>query len=415
MSCASKAYVASGVRLDSIATPGEQRMVEPATSLESATLQGQVGPSRVQQPKASSRSASLDGDGAGCPGTISVIVPVHQDSPLFQRCLGSIRAALRPDDEVIVVVDGVSDGPAQVAAQFGMRVVKTGARRGPAAARNLGAQLARGEFLFFTDADVAVPETILHQVVEAFQEHPEASAVIGSYDDCPSEANLLSQYKNLLHHFVHQRAQEEGYTFWGAGSAVRRAVFLELGGYDERYRQPSIEDIELGYRLRAAGHRIFVCKTLQVKHLKRWTAARLFKSDFFHRALPWTELILGTGSFENDLNISRSNRIKVALAFCLLGVLGVAWSWPPALVAGMVFGLLLLAMDAPLLRFFQQKRGLWFALGTIPWHWFHYTYSGVAFGYGLILHLLGGRGRRQQKLAGRGSGVRKQPAGHPNP
>src|SRR6516225_2051085 len=93
MSCASKAYVASGVRLDSIATPGEQRMVEPATSLESATLQGQVGPSRVQQPKASSRSASLDGDGAGCPGTISVIVPVHQDSPLFQRCLGSIRAA----------------------------------------------------------------------------------------------------------------------------------------------------------------------------------------------------------------------------------------------------------------------------------------------------------------------------------
>src|SRR5262249_44079767 len=109
-------------------------------------------------------------------------------------------------------------------------------------------------------------------------------------------------------------------------------------------------------------------------------------SDFFRRALPWTELILGTGRFENDLNISRGNRIKVVLVFCLLGILGTAYWWPPALLAAVLVCLILLAMDAPLLHLFQRKRGLVFALGTIPWHWFYYWYSGLAFAIGLLRH-----------------------------
>ena len=78
---------------------------------------------------------------------------------------------------------------------------------------------------------------------------------------------------------------------------------LALGGFDEGYRQPSIEDIELGYRLKQAGHRIRLCKALQVKHLKRWSVVSLLKSDFFDRALPWTELILRDRRVINDLNL----------------------------------------------------------------------------------------------------------------
>jgi hypothetical protein len=65
-----------------------------------------------------------------------------------------------------------------------------------------------------------------------------------------------------------------------------------LGGFDERYREPAIEDIELGYQLKSAGHNILLLKTLQVKHLKPWSTLGLLRADFIQPALPWSELIL---------------------------------------------------------------------------------------------------------------------------
>ena len=65
---------------------------------------------------------------------------------------------------------------------------------------------------------------------------------------------FLSQYKNLVHHFYHHRGKREASTFWSGCGAVRKQAFLDAGGFDvERYTRPSIEDIELGYRLIKAG------------------------------------------------------------------------------------------------------------------------------------------------------------------
>ncbi len=319
--------------------------------------------------------------------TVAVIVPVHRPGEDFARCLQSIRMAAPAPDQLIVVLDGEPEEAEQLAKRFGIRVLATGGSRGPACARNLGARAATTELLLFVDSDVIILPSAIAQVTQFFGDHPEISAAIGSYDDTPGAANFLSQYKNLFHHYVHQHAREEGYTFWGACGAIRRQVFLEVGGYHEGYRHASIEDIELGYRLKAAGHRIQVRKNLQVQHLKRWRPLSLFKTDFFLRALPWTRLILQTGRLENDLNIDWSSRVKVGLVFGIVGLLGLAWLWPWTLGLAGLCGLTLLILDVPLLRFFVQKRGWWFALGTIPWHWFYYLYSGLGFLFGLGLHL----------------------------
>jgi hypothetical protein len=61
--------------------------------------------------------------------------------------------------------------------------------------------------------------------MEAFQNDHDLAAVIGSYDDEPFEPNFLSQYKNLLHHYVHQTANRDASTFWGACGAIRRESF----------------------------------------------------------------------------------------------------------------------------------------------------------------------------------------------
>jgi GT2 family glycosyltransferase len=319
---------------------------------------------------------------------VSVVIPLHNGGDDLCRCLQALAASIQPPDEVIVVDDASTDGSAALARTLGARVLTLShGPQGPAVARNRGAAVAQGDILVFLDADVAISPDAMDQIVAAFRREPDLAALFGSYDDAPAATDFLSQYKNLFHHYVHQTACEEASTFFGACGAIRRDVFLALGGYDERYRQPSIEDIELGYRLTGAGHRIRLCKTLQVKHLKGWDVVSLLKADFFHRALPWTELILRDRRFINDLNLQFSSRVSVMLVYGLLGALVGVWWWPGSLAVAGVLMLVLLALNAPLYRFVQRKRGLRFALQTIPWHWFYYFYSGLAFAIGVACYL----------------------------
>jgi hypothetical protein len=228
------------------------------------------------------------------------------------------------------------------------------------------------------------------QVEAVFSHNPELAALFGSYDDTPAMTNFLSQYKNLLHHYVHQTSHEEASTFWSGCGAIRRDIFLTVGGFDEGYSRPAIEDIELGYRLKDAGYRIHLCKMLQAKHLKRWNAFSLLKADFAFRALPWTDLILRYRRFVNDLNLRISSRISVMLVYGLWAALVGAWWWAGSLVLAGLAALLLLILNASFYRFLLDKRGPWFVLCAIPWHWFYYFYSGLAFAVGVGRYVLNG-------------------------
>jgi GT2 family glycosyltransferase len=315
--------------------------------------------------------------------SISVIVPVHNGGSGFARCLASLRAAEPSPEEIIVVADGDADGSWRLAEELGMEVLRIPTPGGPARARNLGAQKARGAILFFVDADVTVPRDAVSRIAALFERDPDLTAAIGSYDDTPGETNFLSQYKNLFHHYVHQTSKPEASTFWGACGAIRREIFLSTGGFNEEYQHPCIEDIELGYRLKRAGFKIHLAKELQVKHLKRWDIGSLVKTDFFYRALPWTALILSGKGLINDLNIKTSSRISVTTAYVLLLTLLGALYLPWFLVFSVLSVVVLIGLNWDLYSFFRKKRGVAFAVKTIPWHWFYLLYSGLAFAIGL--------------------------------
>lgn len=317
---------------------------------------------------------------------ISLVIPVHNGGEAFRQCLESVVRSGCAPDELIVVADGDGGASRDLAEEFGACVIDLPVCGGPARARNAGARAASGDILFFVDADVTLAPDAIGQVAEAFQRDHHLTAVIGSYDDEPAGANFLSQYKNLFHHYVHQTGAEEASTFWGACGAVRRQAFRAVGGFNENYCIPCMEDIELGYRLKAAGNKIRMIKTLQVKHLKIWTAASLLKTDFFCRALPWSELILQTRRAPNDLNLNRSSRFSVIAVYGLLATLMVGVWQPWLLSVGGVLLLSLLVVNAPLYRFFRRKRGLWFAVKAVPWHWFYYLYGGLAFAIALARH-----------------------------
>lgn len=311
--------------------------------------------------------------------SISVIIPVHNGGESFRECLSSLTKLKTPPDEVIVVSDADTDGSWLVAQDFGAKVIRMAANGGPAKARNLGASVANGDILYFVDADVVISPDAIFQVKQAFETDCELAALIGSYDDQPGASNFLSQYKNLFHHYNHQVANEEAFTFWGACGAIRREIFLSLGGFDESYRKPSIEDIELGYRIRHAGYKIKLFKDLHVKHLKFWGVVSLLKAEIFYRALPWTDLILRQRRLDNDLNLGLSSRLSVILVYGILTTLILSFWWSGFLAVAGILSLIMLWLNFAVYRFFYAKRGLGFALKVIPWHWFYYFYGGLAF------------------------------------
>lgn len=316
-----------------------------------------------------------------------MIIPVKDGGAAFRRCLASLHAATVAPLELIVVADGDTSGSFRDAQAFGARILELPETGGPARARNRGAQLSRGEVLLFLDADVAVHKDTLARVRDCFAADGDLTALFGSYDDRPAAPNFLSQYRNLLHHFVHQTGRDEASTFWSGCGAIRRDVFLAMGGFDETYRRPSIEDIELGYRLARAGHRVRLEKSVQATHLKEWRAASILRTDFAQRAVPWTELILRDGRFINDLNLRHGSRASVGLAFvALLALLISPWQ-PWGLVAALSCLGALLLLNRSLLSFFLRKRGVLFTAAVIPWLVIYQLYSGLGFIVGVMRHL----------------------------
>jgi O-antigen/teichoic acid export membrane protein len=370
---------------------------------------------------------------------IAVVVPVRNDPAHLRACLRSLQASTGATSEIIVVDDGSTDDTPHVAADMGAKVVRQEVCRGPAVARNRGAREATAPIVLFIDADVCVHPDTLSKLIEDFRAEPDVAAVFGSYDDAPSETNIISQYKNLTHHFVHQQAKREASTFWSGCGAVRRDIFLEMGGFDENYPRPCIEDIELGTRLRQAGRRIILDRDVQATHLKRWTLWGMIKSDVFDRAIPWTRVIVRDRYLPNDLNVGAAQRISAMLVGLLvLLVIWGSWVWPPLALltatcatglwaldawsikrpipwwmklfatAGGCAALVLVAMHlrwwtllaAPCLfgvvvinrtfySFLARTRGPFFTTTAFPLHLLYYIYSSATFAGVVMEHLSG--------------------------
>lgn len=314
------------------------------------------------------------------PPELSVIIPFHGSTTQLAQCLDALAASTRRPDEIILVDDACPGGiPAEIRARVD-RAARLPERRGPGAARNAGVALARGGILFFIDADVLVhPDTIALGLAHLMA-HPDVAAVMGSYDDTPAEPDFFSQFKNLLHHYVHQHSPGETSSFWGACGVMRRDAFEAVNGFDgERYPDASIEDIDLGYRLKARGYRLRLDRCILVKHLKRWTFRSMVRTDILRRAVPWADLMLESGGLVNDLNTRVTDRISAGCCCVTVACLMLAIQWPALLAVAAAAALTNGILNRALYGFFLRKRGLGFTVRAVPVHMLYLLYSAVTF------------------------------------
>jgi GT2 family glycosyltransferase len=311
--------------------------------------------------------------------TSSLVITAHRPGPMLDRCLDSAARLDPQPQEIIVAIDGADQAVKQAADAHLFRVAACPLSPGVSATRNAGARATNSAMIVFADSDVSLPRDFMARAAHSFEENPEADAVIGSYDDEPAAPGIVSRYRNLLHHYTHQHGAREAQTFWAGCGAIRREAFMAVDGFDESYRQPSVEDIELGYRLRRAGYRIRLVPDWQVKHLKQWRLRDLVLTDVFRRAIPWTRLLRREGRLDNDLNLDHGARLTALLVGLAVPAFIAGFFWS----AGFLVATFLLAaatmINWPFYRFLARTGGWFFAIAAIPLHWLYFLGATLGF------------------------------------
>lgn len=161
---------------------------------------------------------------------LSFVIPAYDEEAFIGRTIASIRAAAGPlgrPYEIVVADDASRDGTARVARAAGARVVAVSCRH-IAATRNAGGRAARGDMLFFVDADTLVSARVLRSAVDALD-----AGAVGGGAGMRFDAAAPWWARALIAATV--RLQRAVLLAAGCFVFCTRTAFDAVGGFDERY------------------------------------------------------------------------------------------------------------------------------------------------------------------------------------
>jgi glycosyltransferase involved in cell wall biosynthesis len=193
---------------------------------------------------------------------ISVVIPAHDAEAYLSELLQALESQTLPAGrfEAIVVDDGSTDRTSEIVTAWasresGRRLI-TSHGQGPAHARNIGIRAARGEWIAFTDSDTIPDPHWLETGLEAVRRLG-AHALEGGVEPWPAEA---------VGSYTHQIDTDRGGRYMTANMLYRRELLESIGGFDERFEQPFLEDSDLAFRVLEAGYEIPFAPEVRVRH-----------------------------------------------------------------------------------------------------------------------------------------------------
>jgi glycosyltransferase involved in cell wall biosynthesis len=201
--------------------------------------------------------------------SISVVVPARNEEKLLPRCLSALRQQQFEDFEIIVVDSASTDHTQQVARSFGARVIHL-EEPGIARARQAGFDAAAGGIIVSTDADSVVPSNWIEKLTSPLYD----SEVVGVFGPVHvgGEGIWAGLSTSLFPLFQGVNLRLGKPLFSGQNFAVRKAAFVEAGGFAIRGSYPEVaEDVQLALKLKHEGRIVFL------RDLTVQTSARRFQ------------------------------------------------------------------------------------------------------------------------------------------
>lgn len=320
---------------------------------------------------------------------ISVVIPAYNAERSLPYALRALQNQTVPRNlyEVIVVDDASMDGTGAVAREFGVRYRRQN-KEGPAAARNLGVRIARGDIILFTDSDCIPKEDWIEKMIKPFED-PQVAGAMGRYLTRQTEYCARFTQLEFEERFSILRDYDSIDLVASFAAAFRRSVFEAVGGFDAHYPLANNEDVELSYKIASQGYKMVFLNDAVVyhRHPARW---RKYFSTKFTRAF-WRTLVYKKfpGKILKDTYTPQSLKAQMATAWLLMVsplafILGWVWGLS-AMASGLV---LFLASCYPfILRTyeFDHQMAVLAPLILFP--------KSIIFGWGVFLGLITGSER----------------------
>ena len=256
---------------------------------------------------------------------ISIIVPVYNGENSIGNCLNSIFVAkIDVPFEVIVVDDGSTDQSGKVAKQFPCRYFRI-EKSGVAAARNFGIEKAKGDIVFFFDADVRLKEETIQTFLKHFKEDGDAFIIQGRWDKNSPSPTISSRFLLLKYAYpfiglFNGKRRIEVANLETGCLGMRAEIFDSFGGFDETYKFSGGEEHEFGMRL-LDKYKIFYYSDLHVEHLFGSILGTLKK--IYRRTINFSMLSFKAGSKKNFMNLHKNSvpiqdKTSVVIVFLLV-------------------------------------------------------------------------------------------------
>lgn len=310
----------------------------------------------------------------------SVIMPVYNAAHFFAEVLDSIPNHLDEDFEILLIDDCSTDGTSDLIRRHSLaskiQLLKTPKNSGPAAARNLGAAHARGEFLLFFDADVIFYPDTFERVRSYVHAHPDTRCFTG-INAMESAGKGLASTFHARYSFYALNLIPEGAvaSTWNPRLGfIRKDLFDAIGGFDTNYRKADVEDYEFSKKISQIVP-IGFTRALEVKH--RFGNFRENSFNFFKRSRQWTRLFFRQKSLDKTGHTRTSQLPNIIIPFLLTLVLPLGFFFPITKIVIILLGTYLL-FNLSESMFFIRTSGV--LLGVIFTFFILYYYWVAVFG-----------------------------------
>jgi len=313
--------------------------------------------------------------------SVSVIVPAYNSESTIGACLDALQKQTYPREgyEIIVVDDDSQDNTRKVALSTGVKVISQG-RLGRSGVRNLGANVATGDIILFTDSDCEPIPSWIELMTAPFQDQ-EIAGVKGAYWSRQEE--MVARFTQVEVEERYKRmAQQDSINFVDTYAAgYRREIFLAINGFDESLQ--TNEDQDLSFRLTRQGYKMVFVPDARVFHLHSSSIGHYFRRKFVIGT--WKPLLMSRYP-ERIISDSRTPQIvKIQMAL----VLTMIFLLPAALFSRTVRRLLVaanfsfLATCAPFIKYaVKLDRGVIFIV--VPMLWLRSAALAIGYLNGLI-------------------------------
>src|SRR3989344_16876 len=212
---------------------------------------------------------------------ISVIVPAFNAEKTIEACVQALLSQSLKPFEIIIGDDGSKDNTLKVLEEFGKKIrVISQENAEPAAARNNGARLAKGEVIVFTDSDCIATRDFVKELSKPFK-NPEIIGAQGSYLTKQTAPMALFDQADIETRYEKMKKQKFIDFIGSYAAAYRKKAFFQVGGFDEQYKMASGEDPDLSFKLSELGKKMVFCEKAVVYHSHPENLWKYLRTKFY--------------------------------------------------------------------------------------------------------------------------------------